>query len=501
MIYINLLLIFIYITVYLLTVKKKPKWYQNIDKNEHKLYFLYPITDFILSRPGINRLIYKNSRVKDAIRALNISVKMKSEQTLYWNQKLAQVIFVVFLFNLISLMGGLMNAGGVGQLEGNRFVKRPDYWEGSREVNLEVKLKPSETFKSEDTKGLEFTKDITLSLEERKHTEAEIHKVFDQSFQYLRGAVLGENSSIEYVTTHLNFIDIIPGTQILVEWFPEDIKLIHKDGSIQNKEIEREIYTSILVKLSYEEAIKEYQIDVVVIPKTFTRKEKLINRLEDKLKETSEETSTKEKIPLPETLDGFTLSWKERRRSYGMTLFITGFIAAVFTWFLSDKELEDRMKKRKEQMLIDYPEIINKFTLLMNAGMTVKQAWTKITEDYDKKTCNKKRNVRYAYEEMIQTVHELNLGVPESTAYESFGRRTGVLSYQKFSSLVSQNLKKGNKGLNVLLQKEALEAFEERKEIAKRLGEKAGTKLLLPMMLMLLIVLIIIMIPAFVSFG
>ena len=51
-----------------------------------------------------------------------------------------------------------------------------------------------------------------------------------------------------------------------------------------------------------------------------------------------------------------------------------------------------------------------------------------------------------------------------------------------------------------LLQKEAEDAFEERKSIARRLGEEAGTKLLVPMVLMLLVVLILIMVPAFLSY-
>ena len=159
------------------------------------------------------------------------------------------------------------------------------------------------------------------------------------------------------------------------------------------------------------------------------------------------------------------------------------------------------MKKRKEQMLLDYPEIINKFTLLVNAGMTVKQAWSKLTEDYEKKILSSQLKKRYAYEEMLVTVRELKLGVPESIAFEQFGRRVGLLPYIKFGSLIAQNIKKGSKGLSELLSKEASEAFEERKELAKRLGEEAGTKLLAPMMIMLLIVFIIILIPAFQSFG
>jgi hypothetical protein len=174
---------------------------------------------------------------------------------------------------------------------------------------------------------------------------------------------------------------------------------------------------------------------------------------------------------------------------------------AAGIWFLSDKELDSRMKKRKDQMLFDYPEIINKFTLLVNAGMTIKQAWSKIAEDYFQKSGEKSINKRYAYEEMLVTVHELKLGIPEETAYEQFGRRAGVLPYIKLSSLIAQDLKKGNKGLTELLGREALEAFEERKDLAKRLGEEAGTKLLLPMMIMLIIVFLIIMIPAFSAFS
>jgi len=51
-----------------------------------------------------------------------------------------------------------------------------------------------------------------------------------------------------------------------------------------------------------------------------------------------------------------------------------------------------------------------------------------------------------------------------------------------------------------MLEKESLEAFEERKNMAKRLGEEAGIKLLAPMAIMLIIVMIIVIVPAMLSF-
>ena len=70
----------------------------------------------------------------------------------------------------------------------------------------------------------------------------------------------------------------------------------------------------------------------------------------------------------------------------------------------------------------------------------------------------------------------------------------------KLASLLEQNRKTGLKNLRYLLEEEVAAAFEERKNIAKRLGEEAGTKLLLPLFMMLGIVMVMVVAPAFLSF-
>jgi flagellar motor component MotA len=64
-----------------------------------------------------------------------------------------------------------------------------------------------------------------------------------------------------------------------------------------------------------------------------------------------------------------------------------------------------------------------------------------------------------------------------------------------------QNLKKGSRELVNLLELEAIDAFEERKNQAKKYGEEAGTKMLFPMVGMLVVVMGIIMFPALISFS
>ncbi len=51
-----------------------------------------------------------------------------------------------------------------------------------------------------------------------------------------------------------------------------------------------------------------------------------------------------------------------------------------------------------------------------------------------------------------------------------------------------------------LLHEESVKAYEERMDLARKMGEEAGTKLLVPMFMMLLVVMIVIMIPALISF-
>lgn len=96
-------------------------------------------------------------------------------------------------------------------------------------------------------------------------------------------------------------------------------------------------------------------------------------------------------------------------------------------------------------------------------------------------------------------MNELKNGRTECECYEAFGRRCESPVYRKFGMLLSQNLRKGTRGLTNLLQREAQEAFEERKNMAKKLGEEAGTKLMIPLFLMLAVVFVIVTVPAFLT--
>ena len=150
--------------------------------------------------------------------------------------------------------------------------------------------------------------------------------------------------------------------------------------------------------------------------------------------------------------------------------------------------------------MLDYPAVVSKFVLYLGAGLSVRSTFMKIGEEYEKRRKEGMKE-RHVYEEILFVCRELTSGVPEAEAYARFGQRCRYRQYAKLSSLLAQNLRKGNQALLSVMQQEAQASFEERRNTARRLGEEAETKLLLPMIAMLAITMLMIIIPAYYSFS
>lgn len=498
MLYLNVFFILAFTVIFFLAGRGSKEWVGTLDKKEHKLFFLYPMAKLLLTKSGLEKKLILNSRVKEAVRALSMEDKPESRQKLYYYQKTAFVLLILMLFQLLSLLSCLQADSGQ-EVYSDQHLTRPKDGEADSRIEFKVVLKKDDADSNDPD---HISQKISVPNKVREYTKEELQQVFQKAAALLETEFLGENRDTDNVNRDLNFISQVPGTSITVEWIPEDYDLISGSGEVHMEEAGGETANTLVTAiLTYKDNRISHPIPVRIVPPELSAAEQLSRDLAEDITKASDQSIKQKRWKLPDQLGEYTLVWEEIRQDSGLGLFLVGILASFLLWFFSDRDLDKRLQNRKNQMMLDYPEIINKFNLLVNAGMTIKQAWLKIAEDYKKKLQLEHRAKRYAYDEMLFTVHELRLGIPESNAYEQFGKRTGLMPYLKFSTLITQNLKRGNRGLSELLSREALEAFEERKEHAKRMGEEAGTKLLIPMMLMLLIVLIIILIPAFLSFN
>lgn len=242
---------------------------------------------------------------------------------------------------------------------------------------------------------------------------------------------------------------------------------------------------------------KETEEEIVEQEEELSPQEQQAQALREAVSQYNQKINDPDYYYLPAIWDGKALEWKTPGDRSGTLFGALSLIAALVLLVRKAREKQEAWMRRSEQLLMDYPGLIMKFTLLVQAGMTVRKAFQKMASDYRRK---KGTPPRFAYEEILAACYEMDSGVSEAEAYRRFGERCGQIKYKTFATLLIQNLQKGSRRMSEMLERESMEAWDERKRKARVLGEAAATKLLLPMVLMLVVVMAIIMIPAFLSF-
>lgn len=369
-------------------------------------------------------------------------------------------------------------------------IKRNGYGEGQKEETLSMQVEG------------EDEEEVKIRISPRKYTKEEIQAMFAEAEILLKETVLGENEKAEYVDRDLCLVRELPGLPFIISWELSRYDVMDMTGKLQREELQKAspanegVPVTVTGVLRFESEEKACSLDVTV----FLRKEN--KSLREQVKALVEELDEKEQekayVTLPASVDGRRIRWSRRQVTGAVPILILGVIGSILLVCLEKQNEEKRSRERKEQMLLDYPEIISQFTMLMGAGMTAKNVWKKIAEDYQEKKRETGRE-RAAYEEILYTWKEMQSKIPETECYERFARRCDLVPYMKMGALLAQNLRKGAKGLAEMLYMEAVQALEDRKSRARRLGEEAGTKLLVPMLMMLVIVLTIVIVPAFLS--
>ncbi len=177
--------------------------------------------------------------------------------------------------------------------------------------------------------------------------------------------------------------------------------------------------------------------------------------------------------------------------SNGALLSVIAIAANFAVPFLVDTSLKESIEKRRRSIQMEFPEFVNKLTLLVNAGMTISKAWEKIINE------NTKEHI--LYDEMRYSLMEIKAGKPEAVAYEEFARRCRVKEVTKFVSVIVMNLKRGGSEVVPVLKAQGNECWEMRKNAARQLGEEASTKILIPLMIMFMGIVLIVSTPAVLS--
>ena len=175
--------------------------------------------------------------------------------------------------------------------------------------------------------------------------------------------------------------------------------------------------------------------------------------------------------------------------------------AAIVVLILATKKKREADEKKRVQLIdADYPEVVGQLTLLLGAGMNIRQSWNIIATRYLDNRQKEMTDAKIAYEGIVKMNRKIQEGKNEKIAYQEFADEMKNAGFHRLIRLLIGNLEKGAKGICAMLEQESKLAYEQKIMQAKKAGEEASTRMLMPLMLMMLVVMTIIMIPAMVDF-
>ncbi|WP_432630262.1 hypothetical protein [Brotaphodocola sp.] len=389
--------------------------------------------------------------------------------------------------SLLLYMGLTFFSKGESEIVGNR-LERGGYGDGSSVYEVEV------------DGLLEEPVDLTVEVGPRIYTEKEAERVFEKIMEGMEEKIRGKNPSLMEVREDLKLPSRWEDSGVRLLWYSEDPEWISATGKIE-KTVEEPQNVQLQVHMSAGKYQAEYLIFLRLMPVIQTDEEALKSGLIKEIASREENAQSEPWMELPETYEGRRLTYRKKEENLYAVIPILGVVMAVLLFSQESAEQKKKEKLREKELLMDYAELVSKLMVLIGAGLTVRSAWERMVRDYESALDGRRIKRRVAYEEMRQTSFEIANGISESVAFREFGRRCGVQQYLKLSSLLEQNRRSGMKNLRAILTAEMEDAFEARKNLARTMGEEAGTKLLAPLFMMLGIVMVMIMVPAMMSMG
>ncbi len=346
--------------------------------------------------------------------------------------------------------------------------------------------------------------------QELKLEVAAVQRDREESLELLENAVieweagyLGDNDSANEVRQNLNLAAEGCGGLVQISCESSNCEILQTDGTVVADDLTED---GELVELTATFVCGEYtRIEAYmlrILPPEEGSAAWILSELQKEVQEAEEESREEEQFALPDSIAGYRIVWSQESDYQWVVILLIG-IAAVYCLEQKGKQDEKlRRKKRREQLVFEYPRMVDQFAILLDSGMTIRKAWEHILLRDQNPMCVRGKNSGNEgvyLEEMWITCREIRDGRGERDAYERFGRRIGLPCYKRFSSILTQNLSKGTKGIREILQKESEEALEMRRNRAKKMGEEAGTRLLFPMLVMLVLILAVLLLPALVS--
>jgi len=165
------------------------------------------------------------------------------------------------------------------------------------------------------------------------------------------------------------------------------------------------------------------------------------------------------------------------------------FILAI--WNLCMSKMKEAVQKRRDDCVLEFPNMVSKLSLLINSGMILREAWNTVAFGKDGPL----------YDLMKKSCEYMENGESDSSAIHKFGVLCDAQEIKKFTSAMIQGIEKGNSELADFLIEQSSELWAHKRQLALQKGEIAAGKLVIPLGIMFAGIIMIIVAAAMQSLS
>lgn len=291
-----------------------------------------------------------------------------------------------YLAVLIIVVGNLLGMGMAAVEKRSAktdYLERNPYGEGAYEETLQVELEGKQ-------------EEIQIYVEEQKYTEADKKRYLKEAEKELNTwfqRVCGDKGEIRQ---SLSFPDKLEQNPVTLSWSTSQPQILDWEGVLGTGVAPKGEMVDLMCTITLEEEMKIWQKEVRVYPPRRTEKEALQEEIQVRAEKLSEENS--KKMYLPETYQGEAVHY---RRTAGNTGYLVCVLSVLlgFGIFPLKKERERQKEElRKKEMQRDYPDVLDKLVLFLQAGFSIRKAMEKLAIDYQRNRQKYHMKERAAYE-------------------------------------------------------------------------------------------------------
>lgn len=428
----------------------------------------------------INFLTGDKKIISDNLSNIYTGAKLDAEIERH-KKRMIYCYFAVWLICTILVIAFLI--GEVSQKRNITFIDRPERGEGSISVPVEI----SASYRDTSVNG-----NTNVYISERRLTKKEVATAIEECARNIMNIVPADKNGTRIVFEDIELPENDEKNGAVIKWTSSDPVLVSEEGKVDVLSLSGQSEKiTLTADISLEDIEKRVELELMVVQDPKMYESSISNSVDAMLKKIDSDGKGKS-VRLPQKLDnGVKLKWNTKSDKRAAMSAIIGAICFLGIYMRRYSGLRKKVRRYREDVVENFPYIIDKLVLMLNSGLTVFSAMMKISED---------GKVRHNTSPLATELTNIGVRVKETNAlwldeWKDFAVRMESSDMLRFISILEDNYKKGGE-LVEKLEAEGDNMREMRKKNVQQRIRLIDSKMTVPLMLMLTSLVIVSVTPA-----